>query len=151
MHALLFVVAVQAVGFFGGFSTAGSIDGWYASLVRPVFAPPNWVFGPVWFVLYAFIGIAWYRLYSMKKSKVREKMLELFYMQLVLNALWTPVFFGAHATVAALVMIVLMDVIVFGLLMMLRKYDTKSYYLLLPYWAWIMFATLLNAGFVILN
>ena len=134
----------EAVGLAGAYFTAHAIPTWYASLTKPPFNPPNWLFGPVWTLLYICIGIAGWRIWREPSSPHRNRAFKLWWIQLALNAIWTPIFFGAHATFAALIVIVLLDITVLALLKPAFKTCTVAGALLLPYLAWILFATLLN-------
>ena len=106
---LAFVVVCELAGIVGSLFTTPSIPGWYAALAKPPFNPPNWVFAPVWTVLYALMGIAAYVVYE-KGPKRREvrKALAVFAGQLVFNTLWSIVFFGAHMILGGAVIIIIL-------------------------------------------
>lgn len=144
IFAAAFVIFCEMVGAAGSYFTIQQIPTWYAGLAKPAFNPPNWLFGPVWTLLYALIGIAGWRLWREDPSPVRNRAVWLWAVQLGLNAVWTPVFFGAHAMLAALVIIVLLDLVVIALLPHAFRVCTVAGALLLPYLAWILFATALN-------
>ena len=143
------ILGCEAVGFLGSWFTFAEIPTWYASLNRPWFQPPNWLFGPVWTLLYALMGIAAARLWSVKRAD--DGLKRLFLGQLFLNFLWTPVFFGAHNLLGGLLIILAMDVCVAALIRRLWRADRTSAILLFPYLAWILFATLLNTAILHLN
>lgn len=119
-------------------------DGWYASLVRPPLSPPSWIFGPVWTLLYLLIGLSAALLW---KRHPPAWLIALFLGQLLLNAAWTPLFFGLHRPLWALVDILLLDAAVAGLVLAAARISVPAAALLTPYLAWICFATWLNAGF----
>lgn len=144
LYCVAFVLFCELVGGAGSIFTAHEIPTWYAGLHKPAFNPPNWLFGPVWGVLYALIGVAGWRLWREGASPVRNRAMALWWVQLGLNAAWTPVFFGAHAMGVALGIIVLLDVVVVLLLRPAFRVCTVAGALLVPYLGWIVFASVLN-------
>jgi len=151
MKKLLTSLALPLLtGFAGSFFTMPAIQGWYATLTRPSIAPPNWVFGPVWTALYLMMGYAFYLVW---KSDHKKKTLAmgLFLFQLVLNGIWSPIFFGAENLALALGVIIALDIAVIATMLVFCKISKKATYLLIPYLAWILFATFLNYRFFILN
>jgi tryptophan-rich sensory protein len=148
---LLFVVGSLAVGFLGGWATAPSIPTWYASLERPSFAPPNFVFGPVWTVLYLTIGVAGWRVWNTGPSRARSVTLILWYIQLGLNFSWSFIFFYLHMIEAALLEILVLLFFIVATTVGMRKVDRLASWLFVPYMAWVAFAVLLNFGFWWLN
>ena len=150
---LLALIAISfAVAGLGSLSTIQNVDGWYASAEKAAWNPPNWIFGPVWTLLYLSMSVAAWLVWRETK-----KIPPVYIVQLALNALWTPVFFGAYPLIGspalwiALVIIFAIDVTV--LLTMLRfwKASKLAAWLLVPYWTWVLFATTLNAALAILN
>lgn len=141
------------VGVASGAITALSVRTWYLTLVRPPGTPPDWVFGPVWTVLYAAMAVAAWRVWQKVDRAVDRsfRALRLWGWQLLLNALWTPAFFGLHSIGAALAVIVLL---VAALVLAIRAFlrvDRPAAALMLPYLAWAAYASYLTAGFWILN
>lgn len=140
-------VACVALGTASGLLTASGPTQWYQALQKPPGNPPPWVFGPVWTMLYTLMGIAVGRLIVRKAwSAVR-----LFVVQLLLNLAWTPVFFGAHQIVAALVIIILLWLTLLLTIRQAWKVDRISAWLLIPYLAWVSYATYLNGAIAWLN
>lgn len=135
------------LGTASGLSTAGGDDSWYQGLVKPPGTPPGWVFGPVWSVLYIMMGIAVGRLILRRATTA----VCVFGMQMVLNLLWTPVFFGMHQIAAALALIGAIWLGVAATISLARKTDRASGWLLVPYLMWVSYASYLNAGFFWLN
>ena len=130
-------------------STAGtgffvSIDGWYAALHKPVWNPPAWIFGPVWTVLYLMMGVAAWLVWCEGGWKTRLWPLRLFLVQLLLNAIWTPLFFGMHQIGLALVDIALLWLSLAATLIVFWRVRRPAGLLLIPYLAWVSFATFLN-------
>lgn len=142
----------QLAGGLGAVFTASAIPAWYAYLAKPALNPPSWVFGPVWTVLYLLMGIALYLVWR-KGTENREsrQALAAFGVQLVLNAVWSPVFFGLQAPGVALAIIVLMWLAIVMTIVRFRKIVPATLWLLLPYLAWVSFATYLNYGIFTLN
>ncbi|WP_299348425.1 TspO/MBR family protein [uncultured Maritalea sp.] len=134
-------------------SSAGlwDIKGYYAELTSPSFAPPNWLFGPVWTILYVFVATIGFRLVYMAKDAWKPLLIALWTLQFCLNTIWTPVFFGAYNLGAALIYIVALDVVVLAFIALIWNKDRISAYLAIPYLAWISFASILNASFWMLN
>ena len=132
----------------GGFFTASSVSTWYVELVKPSFNPPSWIFGPVWTLLYLLMGISLYLVWIKKSDK---NAFILFGTQLVLNALWSILFFGLNAPLYAFIEIILLWGFIFATIFYFYKIDKVSAYLLLPYILWVSFAAILNLAIFILN
>lgn len=147
---ILYILICEAVGLFGTVFTIDSIPTWYASLNKPFFSPPNSIFGPVWTTLYALMGVAWY-LISSSKAKSKSSALNVFYIQLALNAVWSIIFFGLKSPELALIDIVLMLVFIFLTIKSFYKISKVAAFLLVPYILWVSFATMLNLSIVLLN
>jgi len=145
------MVLCFAVGGVAGASTAGDVDGWYRTLARPSFAPPNWVFGPVWTLLYAAMAVAVWRVGLAVPSPMRNWALALFLAQLAVNFAWPWIFFRFHALGAGLVEIVLMWILIAVTIWLFSRVSPLAAWLMTPYLAWVTFATALNAGFWRLN
>ena len=149
---LLFAVVVcEAVGGLGSYFTVGAIPGWYATLVKPAFSPPNWVFGPVWTTLYALMGLAAYLVWRRHHGAHRTHALRLFALQLLLNGIWTPVFFGLRSTGGGLIVIIALLIAIIATTVSFWRLRPAAGILLLPYLAWVAFATVLNASLWYLN
>lgn len=124
---------------------------WYASLAKPAWNPPAWVFGPVWTTLYLAMAVAVWRVGRPGWSGQRRAALACFLLQLALNAAWTPVFFGLHAPGIALVVIVALFLAIAATIASFAQHDRLAALLLAPYLAWVGFATVLNAELWRLN
>lgn len=149
-----FVIAIllcQGVGILSGLATAGSLQTWYVDLVKPSFNPPSWVFGPVWTTLYLLMGIALARLWRCPDTSSRHRAIGFFLIQLVLNGLWSLVFFGAHAPGAALGVLIALIVSLMACMGFAWRTDRGATALLVPYLAWVSFAGVLNAALWQLN
>jgi benzodiazapine receptor len=145
------LAVVGAVSFAGSWITLPKIPAWYAGLVKPSFTPPNAVFGPVWTVLYVMMAVAAWRVGRAADAAGRSRAVALFIVQLALNALWSPVFFGLEAPRAGLVVIVMLFVALAATLAAFWRIDRPAGLLLAPYLAWVGYATALNAAIVVLN
>jgi translocator protein len=152
LRILAFVLVCELAGIIGSFFTAPSIPGWYAGLVKPSFNPPGWVFAPVWTILYILMGLAAYLVYEKgpKRGDVRTA-LAVFAGQLLLNALWSIVFFGAHMILGAAVIIVLLWGLIVATIWLFSRISKVAAYLLVPYILWVSFATVLNISLYVLN
>jgi translocator protein len=154
MRALLGFLA--AVIFAGAIGASFSPGAWYAALAKPWWNPPGWVFGPVWTVLYLCIAIAGYRVWRVRsvdsiQTQARATALALWALQLVLNAVWSALFFGAKRPGFALVEICAMLLAIATFIVVARRVDRIAARLFLPYAAWVSFAAFLNATLWRLN
>jgi benzodiazapine receptor len=141
-----------SAGLIGSVVVAGSFTTWYSTIEKPAFTPPSWVFGPVWTILYLLMGIAAFLVWQkgLRVPAVRVA-LAWFLVQLGLNALWTPVFFGLHRIELALVVILLLWAAIAITTCYFLKISRVAAGLLVPYLLWVSFATVLNASIWHLN
>ena len=150
---LVVVIAVsEFAGILGSLFTTQSIPTWYAALAKPALNPPNWVFGPVWATLYLLMAIAAFLVWRRgSENKYVKFALCIFCLQLLLNTLWSIVFFGLHAPWWAFVNIVLLWAAIAWTMVAFRKISHTAFYLLVPYLIWVSFAAYLNLAIAILN
>lgn len=147
-----FVLLAQAAGLLGTIFTIPSIPTWYATLNKPFFSPPNWLFGPVWTLLYLLIGISAYLIWRKHRFGSKSRPFwQAYFIQLALNSVWSPIFFGLRSPGLALIIIVPMWYFIFRTIRAGDKLIKWSAYLLYPYLAWVSFATLLNLAILMLN
>lgn len=156
MSKLLKLIASILVCFLAGglgnIFTIPAIPTWYAGLNKPFFSPPNWLFGPAWTTLYILMGIALFLVWQKEtKNKKVQEGLKLFGIQLLLNASWSPVFFGAKNLFLAFVIIIFMWIFILKTILAFGKIDKRAGYLLYPYLLWVSFATILNFSVWLLN
>jgi tryptophan-rich sensory protein len=146
------ILLTMVLGSTSGLITAGAIEGWYTEIEKPSFDPPNTVFGPVWTVLYVLMGFAAGLVWSngTDDPKVRSA-LALYGVQLLLNVLWSLLFFGLKSPGSALVDITLLLVTIVLCMRAFYPIDRWSAYLLIPYLLWVTFASILNASIWVLN
>ena len=134
-----------SVGILGSFFTVSSIPTWYATLIKPSFSPPNWIFGPVWTTLYILMGVSLFLVWEKRKVPV------VFWIQLVLNSIWSIIFFGFKSPGLALVNILALWVAIILTMRAFYKVSPTATYILIPYILWVSFAVFLNLFIVILN
>ncbi len=145
--SLLLPYAAAAIG---NLATIPNIPSWYAALEKPLLNPPNFVFGPVWTVLYVLMGISLFLVWN-SGGAVKQRAYIAFGVQLVLNTLWSIVFFGLHQPWIAAFVIVALIVAIVATIVTFRRYSMIAVWLLVPYLAWVCFATYLNIGIALLN
>ena len=141
-----FVILVLGGGTAIGFATLPGE--WYASLAKPAFNPPNWIFGPVWSILYVMIAVAGWRLWTNHRD---SQSMKIWWAALALNFIWSPTFFGAQQLDAALVVILGLLALIYAFIAKTWNLDRLAAWLFVPYAAWVSFATLLNASLWWLN
>ena len=153
LKIILVVVLCVTIGYLSGMVTRDSITTWYPTLIKPIFNPPNWIFAPVWTLLYVMIGVSggmiWNKLES-DQANVKSAF-KLFIIQLALNALWSYLFFGLHNPFLALIEIIVLLLLIYDTYIAFKKIDKVAGMLLVPYLAWVSFATVLNASIWWLN
>ncbi|MFP4633715.1 MAG: TspO/MBR family protein [Candidatus Aenigmatarchaeota archaeon] len=139
-------------GFVGSVFTADAVSGWYPTLQKPAFTPPNWVFGPAWTALYILMGISLYLVWREGFERREVKVgIGIFAVQLFLNALWSFLFFGLRSPLLGLVEIIPLWIAILATVIYFYRISKKASYLLIPYLAWTSFAALLNYSIFILN
>lgn len=148
---LVAVLGTQLAGIVPAILTASDVSTWYPTLDAPPLTPPSWVFGPVWTVLFAAIGVAAYLVYREGSHPKRRLALGVFGVQLALNTSWSLVFFGMQWPLGAIVVIAALLVAIVATIRLFRPIDRRAALLLVPYLAWVAFATYLNVGFWLLN
>jgi tryptophan-rich sensory protein len=151
IKVIIAVIVCELAGVIGSVFTFSSIPNWYAYLNKPFFNPPNWIFGPVWTTLYALMGVALYIVWQNKEKVFRKTGLVMFSIQLVLNSLWSIVFFGMQDLRGGLLVIALLWVFIVLTIVYFWRISRVAGALLLPYIAWVSFASILNYYLLILN
>ncbi|MCA1661029.1 MAG: tryptophan-rich sensory protein [Novosphingobium sp.] len=150
--ALVIVPAVSLLGFLSGrLSQSGAGNAWFAALDKPALFPPPATFGIVWTILYVLMGLALTMVVTARGAPGRGAAIAAFAVQLGLNLAWSPLFFGAHRISAALYLLLALDVAVLVTLAAFWRVRRAAALLLLPYLAWVLFATLLNWQFLVAN
>jgi benzodiazapine receptor len=150
--AVLAATPVIAASVLGNIATMPQINGWYATIAKPSFNPPNWVFGPVWTILFLMIGYAFYRvLRTPDFTPSRRAAIAIFLVQMALNAAWSWAFFAAQSPLAGLLVIAPLWLSIIATIAVFWRVDTIAGALLLPYLAWVSFASVLNFAIWRLN
>jgi len=144
------IVLVMAVGLAGSLFTAPNINSWYATLNKPSFSPPNYLFAPVWTTLFILIGIALYLLWNSKK-KEKTVALYLFFAQMVLNFFWSYIFFGQKQIGWALAEIIILLIVIVACIIYFGRISKTAALLFIPYLLWVSFASILNYQVFVLN
>jgi benzodiazapine receptor len=152
VRLIVSVVLCQAAGIVGSLFTTPAINSWYAGLRRPAFAPPNWVFAPVWISLFLLMGISFFMVWNvgLEKGAVRKSIV-IFCIQLLLNALWSYLFFGLRSPLMGFIEIVAMWLMILLTMLSFFKISRKAGLLLVPYLAWVSIASYLNYSILVLN
>ena len=143
------ILLCLAMGSAGGFVSASAINEWYSTLAKPSWNPPNWLFGPVWTLLYIMMAVAAWLVWR-TKHRIAPAMI-LFFVQLALNFAWTLIFFGARSPGLALVEVVFLWLAVLFTMLAFFGRQTTAGWLFVPYLAWVSFAAILNAAIWWLN
>ncbi|MFB0559272.1 MAG: TspO/MBR family protein [Dehalococcoidales bacterium] len=146
------LVVCQCAGLIGSAFTVAAIQTWYATLEKPPFTPPNWLFAPAWFTLYLLMGIAAFIIWrkGLTQPGVKSALI-IFAVQLVLNALWSVAFFGLESPLAGVIVIVALWIAILFTILWFHQLSTVAGILLLPYILWVSFAAVLNISILILN
>lgn len=145
------VLISEGIGFLSSLF-AGDLKASYATFTKPVLAPPDWLFGIAWTILYLFMGIAAYLVYRSIVPKERKKIALVWYaIQLFINFIWSIIFFRADSMWLALAVIIILDILVLITMIRFRQINKNAFLLMVPYFIWILFATYLNVAFAILN
>ena len=126
-------------------------DAWYRALAKPSWNPPPWIFAPVWTLLYILMAVAAWRVWRKGGWSIQRTALSLYVGQLFLNAIWTPLFFGAHQIGLALADILIMWLLILTMLIAFAKIDRTASWLLAPYLAWVGFESVLNLALLNMN
>lgn len=152
INLVVSVAVCLLAGTIGSVATMPSIGAWYALLNKPALNPPNWIFGPVWTTLYIMMGIAAFLIWDkgLKKKGVINA-LYIFAAQLLLNTIWSVLFFGMHAPLYAFIEIVLLWAAILASIIAFYRISKAAGYLLVPYILWVSFASYLNLMIWLLN
>jgi translocator protein len=144
------IIICQLAGIIGSFFTVSSVSTWYLTLNKPFFNPPSWVFGPVWITLYFLMGISLYLIWN-NYNKDSKLAVTFFSIQLVLNSLWSILFFGLRNPLLAFIEIIVLWAFILLTIIYFYKKSKTAAYLLIPYILWVSFAAILNFAIYYLN
>lgn len=146
------IIGCELAGMIGTFFTISAISTWYSTLIKPVLNPPSWIFGPAWTTLYALMGISAFLIWKkgFEKKEVK-KSLVIFALQLFLNTIWSPIFFGLQNPGLAYIVIVALWCSIIWTMIKFYRINRTATYLLIPYILWVSFASYLNFSIWMLN
>jgi tryptophan-rich sensory protein len=147
---LLSLLICHSAGVIGSMFFKADTFSWYAQLKKPLYTPPDWIFGPVWFVLYTFMGVSLYLIWC-DDRKEKKTAIIMFGIHLIFNAAWSILFFGQHEIFGALMDVILICLMILLLIFMFYRFNKWAAYLLIPYWFWVSFAGILNFSIWTLN
>lgn len=147
----IFLGLAFLAAFIGGFATSTSVETWYATLQKPSWNPPRWVFGPVWTLLYILMSVSAWRVWRQGSPNEARRTVRLFAAQLGLNALWSILFFGLHRVGLALIDVLVLWLVLIRIQVRFYVADKLAAVLWAPYVIWVTFATVLNAAIWDLN
>ena len=149
---IISIAITLSIGAFGGFATAKSVKTWYPTLTKPSFNPPNWLFAPVWTLLYILIGISAYLVW-MKRDRIIhfQRTVAIYFIQLILNLAWSFIFFYLHEIGFALAEIIMLLIMIIVNAIIFYKIDKWAGLLFIPYIIWVSFASFLTYNIFILN
>ncbi len=149
---VLAIAAVGSASVAGQIATYPNLAPWYASLVKPAFNPPNWIFAPVWTILYALMAFAVWRILRLPRTSAgRRSALSLFFVQLMLNAAWSWMFFGANSPWLGMINIVPQLLVILATIVAFHRVDKVAAWCFVPLAAWVAFAGVLNIAIWRLN
>lgn len=151
MKLIVAVILTVGIGSLGGIFTATEVNTWYAGIQKPSFNPPSWVFAPVWTLLYLLMGVSVYLVWKQPLSTARRAATGVFIVQFVFNFLWSFIFFKLHLIGWALAEIIVMWVLILITIGQFARLSRTAAWLLVPYLAWVSFATVLTAAIYRLN
>jgi tryptophan-rich sensory protein len=150
LKLIISILLPQLTGGLGALVTISSVGSWYQTINKPSFTPPSWLFGPAWTTLYLLMGIAMFLIWKSDHSQ-KKTALWLFGIQLFLNGIWSPAFFGLESPILGLVVIVPLWVMILVCIKVFFPINKTAAYLMIPYLMWVSFATALNASIWYLN
>tara|TARA_A100001011_G_C14220591_1_gene804148 strand:+ start:234 stop:701 length:468 start_codon:yes stop_codon:yes gene_type:complete len=148
LSLFLILIITFTASAIGGFITASFKEPWYSEIILPDFNPPSWIFGPVWTILYIFMAIAIWRIWV---KFLNINILKIYFTHLFFNGIWSIIFFGFHKPIFALIDLLVIVGFVIYLTLKYIKLDKISFYLMIPYLLWVIYAFILNFSIVILN
>ena len=146
---VIFFVITYSASFIGGFVTLSFKEPWYSKLIKSNYNPPDWVFAPVWTILYLMMTLAIWFFWHSKNRDI--KTIYIYLIHIALNTTWSIVFFGLHQILLALIILLLLIFFIIYLILRYKRVNLVSYYLMIPYLLWTIYALFLNFNLLILN
>ena len=146
---ILFLIITYSASFIGGLITISFKEPWYSQLIKSNFNPPDWIFAPVWTILYFMMTLAiWFFWHSKNKDM---NTIYIYFIHIVFNATWSIVFFGLHQIFLALIVLLILIFLIIVLILRYKRVNLVSFYLMIPYLLWIAYALFLNLNLLVLN
>ena len=145
----LFATITYSASAIGGLVTIGFKEPWYSSIIKPSFNPPDWIFAPVWTTLYLMMTIAIWFFWHSKNKDINT--IYIYLIHLIFNTTWSVVFFVFHNMLLALIILILLIGLIIVLIVRFKRVNIASYYLMIPYLLWCIFALALNLNLILLN
>ena len=146
---ITFAVITFSASFVGGIATLTSKEPWYSELSKPIFTPPDWIFGPIWTLLYLFMTISIWSVWN--KNFRNLNIIYIYFLHLFFNTTWSIVFFGLHNLVLSLINLIILILFIGFLIIKFKEISKLSFYLMIPYLVWCCYALILNSSLVYLN
>ena len=146
---ILFFIITYSASVIGGLATINFKEPWYSLLSKPTFNPPDWIFAPVWTILYLMMTIAIWNFWHSKNRDMNT--VYIYFIHLIFNTTWSIVFFVFHKMVLALIVLALLICLIIILLFRFRRANMLSFYMMIPYLLWCSFALILNLNLIVLN
>ena len=146
---ILFFIITYSASVIGGLATINFKEPWYSLLSKPTFNPPDWIFAPVWTMLYLMMTIAIWNFWHSKNRDMNT--VYIYFIHLIFNTTWSIVFFVFHKMVLALIVLALLICLIIILLFRFRRANMLSFYMMIPYLLWCFFALILNFNLIALN
>ena len=146
---ILFFIITYSASFIGGMATISFKEPWYSELIKSNYNPPDWIFAPVWTTLYLMMTLAiWFFWYSKNRDM---NTIYIYFIHIVFNTTWSIVFFGLHQILFALIVLLILIFLIVILIIRFKRVNLTSYYLMIPYLLWTLYALFLNFNLLILN
>ena len=146
---ILFFIITYSASFIGGMATISFKEPWYSELIKSNYNPPDWIFAPVWTTLYLMITLAIWFFWHSKKRDMNT--IYIYFIHIVFNTTWSIVFFGLHQILFALIVLLVLIFLIIILIIRFKRVNLVSYYLMIPYLLWTLYALFLNFNLLILN
>ena len=146
---ILFFIITYSASFIGGMATISFKEPWYSELIKSNYNPPDWIFAPVWTTLYLMMTLAiWFFWHSKNRDM---STIYIYFIHIVFNTTWSIIFFGLHQTLFALIVLLVLIFLIIILIIRFKRVNLVSYYLMIPYLLWTLYALFLNFNLLILN
>ena len=146
---ILFFIITYSASFIGGMATISFKDPWYSELIKSNYNPPDWIFAPVWTALYLMMTLAIWFFWHSKNRDMNT--IYIYFIHIVFNTTWSIVFFGLHQILFALIVLLILIFLIVILIIRFKRVNLVSYYLMIPYLLWTLYALFLNFNLLILN